>query len=109
MDHELVFIRFAFAPEEHAYEAIAELMCVKVTTVQEFPRRVFERIGIKSKWWKKDGPAAILHLIMERPLQQHGGLRQRNDVEQRCGVQLHDALLKLNCCTVLLSPSSTIT
>lgn len=48
-DRELDFIRLACAPEEHTYEAIAELMCVKVTTVQEFRRRVFERFGIKSK------------------------------------------------------------
>ena len=46
---ELIFIRLACSPAEYTYEAIAELMQTKSSTVETHRKHVFERFNIKSK------------------------------------------------------------
>lgn len=48
-ERELSFIRLACSPEEFTYEAIADHLGVKRTTVDSHRKRIFERFGIQSK------------------------------------------------------------
>jgi two-component system, NarL family, invasion response regulator UvrY len=48
-DRELEFIRLACAPEEYTYDAIADQMAVRPSTIEAFRKHVYDRFHIKSK------------------------------------------------------------
>ena len=48
-ERELQIIKLICAPQEYTYEEVADLMDLKVVTVEAHRRNLFERFGIKSK------------------------------------------------------------